>query len=69
MKYQCSNCSNNHDKQESAADCCNEKVYEVSECCCADIVQSKQTEYPLGGKTWGIDYSVDVCEKCGKEVE
>lgn len=42
---------------------------QVSPCCLSEIVQSTRREYPLGGTVWYESYIVDVCEKCGKEVE
>lgn len=38
-------------------------------CCKASIERGSRTEYPLGGRTWGINYAVDVCGECGKEVK
>ncbi|SDJ62004.1 hypothetical protein SAMN05421868_13463 [Paenibacillus naphthalenovorans] len=41
----------------------------VSLCCGSSIEQGIEVDYPLGGRTWGISYKVDVCGNCGKEAE
>ena len=41
----------------------------ISVCCAAPIVTGQHVEYPLGGRMWRQVFSVDVCEKCGREAE
>jgi hypothetical protein len=41
----------------------------VSNCCGASIESGTREEFPLGGRTWRIGYSITVCERCGKECE
>lgn len=41
----------------------------VSECCLRPILTGTKMEYPLGGSTYGIAYTVEYCSCCGKEVD
>jgi hypothetical protein len=41
----------------------------VSNCCEASVIEGVRREYPLGGRTWGMDYKLQVCDKCKKECD
>lgn len=41
----------------------------LSDCCLRETEAGTQVEYPLGGKTWGINYKISVCTCCGKPCE
>lgn len=41
----------------------------LSPCCKSPIVCGSVREYPLGRKSWYETYKIDICERCGKEVE
>lgn len=42
---------------------------QVSECCHAEILPGVLKDFPTGGSTWFINYQVECCASCGKEVE
>jgi DNA-directed RNA polymerase subunit RPC12/RpoP len=69
IKYACSGCGETFESKEKAIACCQEEAYLVSECCEEEIGHKVKTEYPLGGRVWGIDYEVPCCMKCGSEID
>lgn len=42
---------------------------QVSSCCHAEILPGVLQDFPTGGATWFINYKVECCASCGKEVE
>lgn len=41
---------------------------QVSSCCHRPIIPIRKMEFPLGGKTWGQTFIVEICECCGKDA-
>jgi len=44
-------------------------VIQLSPCCHYSIGEGARKEYPLGGTAWYQTYKINICEKCGNEVE
>lgn len=43
--------------------------YQRSACCHAEILPGVLKDFPTGGATWFINYQIETCDSCGKEVE
>lgn len=42
---------------------------QVSSCCGSSVEEGSMKEFPLGVRTWYINYKVDICTKCKQECD